>query len=473
MTSSTSAVAVCRCSEFAQLAEQAGVLDRDHGLGGEALHQLDLLVGERPHLLPVDADDADQPALLEHRHEQERPRPAYVGDGDQRGIPVDIGLLGADVGNVLHLPGCGQPAERIGRAGSNDPLLPAQRDPFGQAVHQPDREGLAVIEQKISESRSADPHGIAKHCFEHRLERAGRARDDAEHLRGRGLLLQRLRQLAGAPLLGLEQPHVLDRDHRLVGEGLHQLDLLAGEGAHLRAPQNDDADRRPFAHERDTQPRSEAGDSLRIAEGVLPIGKRVRDMNRVPLQQDPPRQGAPPARYRGRGCKLDELPRHSIVGGKLKMRAVRTDDTSHVRLAQACGGLGQSIEHRLQVEGRAADHLEHVGGGGLLLEGLGQLAAALLLGLEQPHVLDRDHRLVGEGLHQLDLPVGERPHLGALQGERADRRTLTQQRRAEQGPIARQLLCLGLAVFRVGERVDDLHRPAFLNRPSDHRSASR
>ena len=30
--------------------------------------------------------------------------------------------------------------------------------------------------------------------------------------------------------------------------------------------------------------------------------------------------------------------------------------------------------------------------------------------VEQPRVLDRDHRLVGEGGDQLDLLVGERPH---------------------------------------------------------------
>ena len=30
----------------------------------------------------------------------------------------------------------------------------------------------------------------------------------------------------------------------------------------------------------------------------------------------------------------------------------------------------QRVEHRLQIEGRAADHLEHVGGGGLLLQRL-------------------------------------------------------------------------------------------------------
>ena len=51
MTFSTSVVAVC-CSApreivRAQLVEQPRVLDGDHGLGGEVLHQLDLLVGER------------------------------------------------------------------------------------------------------------------------------------------------------------------------------------------------------------------------------------------------------------------------------------------------------------------------------------------------------------------------------------------------------------------------------------------
>src|SRR5439155_6234751 len=50
-----------------------------------------------------------------------------------------------------------------------------------------------------------------------------------EYLTRRRLLFQRLLEL-------LEQPHVLDRDHRLVGEGLQQLDLRGGEGPYLGAP---------------------------------------------------------------------------------------------------------------------------------------------------------------------------------------------------------------------------------------------
>ena len=38
-----------------------------------------------------------------------------------------------------------------------------------------------------------------------------------------------------------------------------------------------------------------------------------------------------------------------------------------ISLAKASRGLQQRIEHRLQIEGRAADDLEYVGGCGLLL----------------------------------------------------------------------------------------------------------
>ena len=50
------------------------------------------------------------------------------------------------------------------------------------------------------------------------------------------------------------------------------------------------------------------------------------------------------------------------------LRRRRDDDcaisASHSRAAR----FDQRVEHRLQVEGRAADDLEHVGGGGLLLQ---------------------------------------------------------------------------------------------------------
>ena len=64
MTCSTSAGRRLLLQRFAQFAEQPRVLDGDDRLGGEVLHQRDLLVGERPDFLPIDRDSADQLAVL-------------------------------------------------------------------------------------------------------------------------------------------------------------------------------------------------------------------------------------------------------------------------------------------------------------------------------------------------------------------------------------------------------------------------
>ena len=72
------------------------------------------------------------------------------------------------------------------------------------------------------------------------------------------------------------------------------------------------------------------------------------------------------------------------------------------------------VEHRLGVGHRAADHAQDLGRRRLLLE--------RLLGLvEQAHVLDRDHRLVGEGLQQLDVVRRELLRARAGHAEHADR----------------------------------------------------
>ena len=61
------------------------------------------------------------------------------------------------------------------------------------------------------------------------------------------------------------------------------------------------------------------------------------------------------------------------------------------------GALDDGVEDRLHVRRRAADDAEHLGRCRLMLQGLAQFCVALLEFLEQPHVLDGDDRLVGEG----------------------------------------------------------------------------
>ena len=91
MTLSTSDVAVCCSSDLlrswvrwrSSLSSRVFSI-RDDRLGGELLHQLDLLVRERPHLLAVDADRADQVVFLEHRNDQQGSRARQIGETPAR-----------------------------------------------------------------------------------------------------------------------------------------------------------------------------------------------------------------------------------------------------------------------------------------------------------------------------------------------------------------------------------------------------
>src|SRR5262249_36006413 len=100
--------------------------------------------------------------------------------------------------------------------------------------------------------------------------------------------------------------------------------------------------------------------------------------------------------------------------------AVPAIDVSKFGVAEADGVLQPGLEYRFQIPGRRADTAQHSRRSRLLLQRLGKLTRALLLRLEEPHVFDRNHSLVSESLHQLDLLLGERPYGSALQEKHAD-----------------------------------------------------
>ena len=56
------------------------------------------------------------------------------------------------------------------------------------------------------------------------------------------------------------------------------------------------------------------------------------------------------------------------------------------------------VEHRLKVERRAGDDLQHVGGGGLLLQRFREIIGTRAQLAQQARVLDGDHGLRGEVL---------------------------------------------------------------------------
>jgi hypothetical protein len=146
------------------------------------------------------------------------------------------------------LLGGGDPAKTGARAGTKYGMEPPM---FGKCrrhvVMRHIAKTIAFIEVEHPELGPADAGCARQHCLEHRLQLARRAADDLQDLRGRGLLLQRLAQLARARLHLVKQPRVFDGDHRLVGKGGEQPDLLLRERLDLGAYQRNDADRVSFS----------------------------------------------------------------------------------------------------------------------------------------------------------------------------------------------------------------------------------
>ena len=124
--------------------------------------------------------------------------------------------------------------------------IDASRRPFEHVAEGADRGGaaehVAVDPKQRDVGRAAEARGGANDRLEDRLDVGRRAGDRAQDLARRRPLLQRLREVGVARLELREQPHVLDGDDRLVGEGLEQLDVLVREHLGRAAADRDDSD---------------------------------------------------------------------------------------------------------------------------------------------------------------------------------------------------------------------------------------
>src|SRR5262245_36405885 len=112
------------------------------------------------------------------------------------------------------------------------------------------------------------------------------------------------------------------------------------------------------------------------------------------------------------GCHMHEL-------------AVEPKKGAVPRPAQGYGPLQDCLEYRLNICRRSTDHPQDLTRRSLLLQRLGEVLVAGLELLEQAHVLDGDDGLLGEGLEQRNLFVGEPTDHWAGHKDRSDRATLT------------------------------------------------
>src|SRR5262245_34350722 len=114
----------------------------------------------------------------------------------------------------------------------------------------------------------------------------------------------------------------------------------------------------------------------------------------------------PASRFNGSSFQVFLEGRRKAVGRRMPKRTVsfRPENIREIRLAQLGRRLDQRVQHRLQVERRAADYLKHVSSGCLLLQRLAQL-------VEQSRVLNGNDGLGGEVRNQRNLLVGEGANL--------------------------------------------------------------
>src|SRR5438094_3268163 len=164
-----------------------------------------------------------------------------------------------------------------------------------------------------------------------------------------------------------EQPHVLNRDDGLIGEGLDERDLLVGERLYLTTPYRDGSERRPLPQHRHGQERSVAsGKTL-----VLGVDCDIVKMDHVPLEY-----GAAPPRLSPRTPR-EPLPKEleglgPIAVGRRDVEDLPIESSypTNGRVTQPGGTTRDRVKHRLGVGRRAGDHSQDLTGRRLLLRRL-------------------------------------------------------------------------------------------------------
>ena len=219
-------------------------------------------------------------------------------------------------------------------------------------------------------------------------------------------IVERGGELARARLHLVEQPHVLDRDDGLVGEGLDDLNLAIGEMARLLAREHQRALDAAFSEQRHAQ-QGACGVTMGIhRHDEIRVLETVGNSFHLARREHPAGHRSPPRRRRMLGEISGESRVVAFAGAAAVAKdvAVANADDAAVRAAEFDGGGDQRVEHRLQVERRPADDLQHVGRRGLQLQQASERSSVLRLNLfEQADVLDRDDGLVGKRSDELDL----------------------------------------------------------------------
>src|SRR5690349_12539946 len=124
------------------------------------------------------------------------------------------------------------------------------------------------------------------------------------------------------------------------------------------------------------------------------------------------------------------------------MITVYQSDRGPVRATDVGGTRGDGVEDRHQIRWLRGNRPQHLGRGRLLLQRLAELPVALLQLLEEPGVLDGDHRLIRKCLQHGDLSIAEWTYLVPNQSESTDGCAVPDERHDYKAPKAKAVLWL-------------------------------
>src|SRR5262245_17737092 len=157
-------------------------------------------------------------------------------------------------------------------------------------------------------------------------------------------------------MFGFEQPHVLNRNCRLVGKRLQELDLSVREWPRLSAGDRNRPDGKTVAQYWDGYDTTIVADYRHRAEYVVGIRVDIRNLHETSFEYRASRR-APPAWRRGirASVHLEHLGGEAVVRHEVEELAVEPVDKAELALTEPRRALGNHVEHRLGVHRRATD----------------------------------------------------------------------------------------------------------------------
>ena len=385
-----------------ELFEQAHVLDRDHGLVGENLGKLDLLVGERTHLRPGDGDGADGNTFSEHRY---RKHSAVAVTGRVSFCGGELGVrLSQQIGDMHH--GAVDKYWRV--------LLPcrgraeALQIRWDRSVVSGYPVPIAFDTQDVSIAGAAQLHGdFWRSAIQHRLQVRRRAADDSQDLAGRSLLLQSIGQRLVRSCSSLNNRTFSIAITAWSAKVFTSVICLSenGTGSFLLPTDTPmGVPSRTMGTASDASVPKLVGARDALSKFLLRRLLQIRHVQNRVVQQ---------------GATHHEISTNRSVRSKRTGAVCRSCCNREVialdQIHRAVGVAAQprhicryGVDHRLQIGRGTAHHAQDLAGRGLLFQRFGERRVALPELVEQPHVLDGDDSLVGKRLDQRDLLVGER-----------------------------------------------------------------